>query len=50
MTEATRSRVPDPLVLLTACVLLAAVASYVLPAGSFSRTEDPASGRSYNFV
>ncbi len=42
---ASRIRVPHPLVLLTGCVILAAAASYVLPAGSFDRTEDPATGR-----
>ena len=45
MTESTRLKVPDPLVLLSACVLLAAVASWVLPAGEFERMEDPATGR-----
>jgi uncharacterized ion transporter superfamily protein YfcC len=40
-----RLRVPDPLVLLTACVLLAAAASWLLPAGEFDRREDPATGR-----
>jgi uncharacterized ion transporter superfamily protein YfcC len=34
------------LVLLTGCVLAAAVASYVLPAGAFDRTVDEATGRS----
>ncbi len=41
MTE-PRLRVPHPLVLLTACVLLAALASYVLPAGQFDRRQDDA--------
>ncbi|MDA0328064.1 MAG: YfcC family protein [Gemmatimonadetes bacterium] len=45
MTESTRLRVPHPLALLTGCVLLAAAASYVLPAGSFERRDDPVSGR-----
>jgi len=44
MTEAKRLRVPDPLVLLSACILLAAVASWLLPAGEFGRREDPATG------
>ena len=39
MTEARRSRVPEPLVLLSACILLAALASWVLPAGEFERHE-----------
>ena len=45
MTESRRFRVPHPLVLLTGCVILAAVASYVLPAGEFDRREDEATGR-----
>jgi uncharacterized ion transporter superfamily protein YfcC len=45
MTEPRRSRVPDALVLLSACILLAAAASWVLPAGEFERREDPATGR-----
>jgi uncharacterized ion transporter superfamily protein YfcC len=45
MTEATRFRLPDPLVLLTGGVLLAAAASWVLPAGSFERVEDADTGR-----
>ncbi len=43
--EGTRLRVPDPLVLLTACVLLAAGASWLLPAGEFDRREDAETGR-----
>ena len=39
-------RVPHPLVLLTGCVILAAVASHVLPAGEFDRRDDEATGRS----
>jgi len=45
MTEKKRFSVPDPLVLLSACILLAALASWVLPAGEFDRREDPATGR-----
>ena len=41
MTE-PRLRVPHPLVLLTGCVILAALASHVLPAGEFDRREDAA--------
>ncbi|MBT4186928.1 MAG: YfcC family protein, partial [Gemmatimonadales bacterium] len=37
---------PHPLVLLTGCVILAAMASYVLPAGEFDRRDDPITGRS----
>ena len=39
-------RVPHPLVLLTGCVILAAVASHVLPAGEYDRRDDEATGRS----
>ena len=37
---------PHPLTLLVACTLLAAAASYVVPAGEYERREDPATGRS----
>lgn len=40
-----RFRVPHPLVLLTGCVILAAIASYLLPAGEFDRRPDEATGR-----
>src|SRR5204863_7158559 len=36
---------PHPLPLLCGCVLLAAVASHVLPAGEYDRRDDPATGR-----
>ena len=36
---------PHPLTLLVACTLLAAAASYVVPAGEYERREDPATGR-----
>ena len=46
MTDAARRpRLPDPLVLLLGGVLLAAVAGWVLPAGTFDRVEDPDTGR-----
>jgi len=45
MSESSRLRVPHPLALLTGCVLLAAAASYVLPAGQFDRRDDPVTGR-----
>jgi len=41
-----RFSVPHPLVLLTACVILAAIASHVLPAGEYERRDDEATGRS----
>ena len=40
-----KSRFPHPLVLLFACVVLAAVASYLLPAGRYDREQDEATGR-----
>jgi uncharacterized ion transporter superfamily protein YfcC len=47
MTDAKRRfGVPHPLVLLTGCVILAALASYVVPAGQFDRELDEATGRS----
>jgi len=45
MSESPGLRVPHPLVLLTGCVILAALASYVLPAGEFDRREDATTGR-----
>ena len=41
-----RFSVPHPLVLLGGCVILAAAASYVLPAGEFDRADDEATRRS----
>jgi len=38
-------RIPDPLTLLVACVVVAAGLSYVLPAGEYQRREDPRTGR-----
>lgn len=38
-------RLPHPLVLLVACILLAAGLSWVLPAGEFERRDDPVTGR-----
>ena len=39
------SRFPHPLTLLVGCLLLAALLTYLLPAGRFERREDPATGR-----
>jgi uncharacterized ion transporter superfamily protein YfcC len=41
-----RLRVPDPLTLLTGCVLVAALLTHVLPAGRYERRDDPATHRS----
>ena len=41
-----RAAFPHPLTLLTVCILAAAVASYVLPAGQYERRDDPVTGRS----
>ena len=41
----TRLRFPHSLVLLVACIILAAVLTYLLPAGEFQRREDPSTGR-----
>jgi uncharacterized ion transporter superfamily protein YfcC len=40
-----RARFPHPLTLLTGCILIAAVCSYLLPAGEFDRRDDPVTGR-----
>ncbi len=45
MTESGKLKLPHPLALLTGCILLAAAASYVLPAGEFDRRDDPVTGR-----
>jgi len=39
------SRFPHPLTLLTGCILAAAIASYVLPAGQYDRREDPVTNK-----
>ena len=39
-------RFPHPLTLMFGCILLAAVLSYVLPAGQYQRQDDPVTGRS----
>ena len=39
-------RFPHPLTLLVSCVLLAAILTWILPAGQFQRREDAATGRS----
>ena len=36
---------PHPLTLLTACILAAAIGSYLLPAGQYERRADPVTGR-----
>jgi len=46
MARRFRLSVPHPLVLLTACVILAAIASHLLPAGEYERRDDEATGRS----
>ncbi|MBL7977468.1 MAG: YfcC family protein [Bacteroidetes Order II. Incertae sedis bacterium] len=38
-------RFPNPLVLLTLCILLASFLTYLVPAGQFDRKEDPLTGR-----
>ena len=40
-----RFRVPHPLVLLTGCIILASMASYVLPAGEYERSMDEETGK-----
>ena len=40
-----RFRSPHPLTLLTGCILVATILSYVLPAGEFERVDDAATGR-----
>ena len=45
MSESPRLRLPHPLVLLTGCVIIAALVSYVVPAGQFDRRADDVTGR-----
>ncbi|MGH6691983.1 MAG: YfcC family protein, partial [Gammaproteobacteria bacterium] len=42
----TRLRFPHPLTLLVAGILLAAVLTYMIPAGQYDRRDDPETGRS----
>ena len=39
------SRFPHPLTLLTACILVSALCSYILPAGEYQRRDDPVTSR-----
>ncbi len=41
-----RARFPHPITLLTACIVIAAGLSYLLPAGTYDRVVDEATGRS----
>jgi uncharacterized ion transporter superfamily protein YfcC len=45
LSALARARFPEPLTLLTACVLLGAAASWVVPAGEYDRREDAVTGR-----
>jgi uncharacterized ion transporter superfamily protein YfcC len=45
LSALSRARLPDPLTLLTACILLGAAASWVVPAGQYERQEDAVTGR-----
>lgn len=45
-TLRVRFRLPNALVLMVACVAVAAALSWVLPAGQYQRRDDPATGRS----
>ena len=43
--SAPRIRLPHPLILLVFCIALAAVLTWVLPAGQYGRREDQETGR-----
>ena len=43
--QGTAARFPDALTILVACVIAAAVLSYIVPAGQYDRRHDPATGR-----
>jgi uncharacterized ion transporter superfamily protein YfcC len=40
-----RLQLPHPLALLTACIIAAAILTWIVPAGQYDRGDDPASGR-----
>jgi uncharacterized ion transporter superfamily protein YfcC len=40
-----RLQLPHPLALLTACILAAAILTWIVPAGQYDRRDDPATGR-----
>ena len=40
-----RPQLPHPLALLTACIALGALLSWIVPAGQYDRRDDPATGR-----
>ena len=40
-----RFRLPHPLALMSACILIAGALTYVVPAGKYERRDDPVSGR-----
>jgi len=40
-----RLQLPHPLALLTACIIAAAILTWIVPAGQYDRRDDPASGR-----
>ena len=39
-------RFPHPLILMVACIVLAAILTHVLPAGKYDRRDDPVTGKS----
>jgi uncharacterized ion transporter superfamily protein YfcC len=43
--DPTRFRLPHPIVLLGAAVILAAILTWIIPAGQFDRRDDPVTGR-----
>src|SRR5690349_14626309 len=45
LSRIARIRFPHPLILLVAGVLLAAVLTWILPAGEYNRTHDPVTDR-----
>jgi uncharacterized ion transporter superfamily protein YfcC len=43
--ERRRFGIPHPLTLLTACIILAAALSWIVPAGQYERRDDPSTGK-----
>lgn len=44
-TTPKKMSVPNPLIIIICIILIGALASYIIPAGSFTRVEDPNTGR-----
>jgi uncharacterized ion transporter superfamily protein YfcC len=50
LPQMSRLRLPHPLTLLVACVLVAAILTHIVPAGEFARREDTSTGQERELV